>query len=133
MKKDLLLAGPSRSVNPREDQMAKAKRKAMRKIQYQGQKTADEVSAVISNDIDTETATASPIVGRMKEETAEIETTTINAKRQQISAGENAVSNEEESFEMDTVEQEIERSRAGTAKRKPLLSLLLSKRKLQKK
>ena len=55
------------------------------------------------------------------------------AKVQQISAEDVPIPVEEECFEMDTVEQEIERSRAGTIKRKPLLSLLLSKRKLQKK
>ena len=128
LKKPLLLAGPSRSVNPREEEMEKAKRKAMRKIQNQSKKSADEVLALNSNAIDAVTATTS------SKTSAKTETTnTINAKVQQISAKVEIIQNEEECFEMDTVEQEIERSRAGTAKRKPLLSLLLSKRKLQKK
>lgn len=135
VKKQLLLAGPTRSVNPREEEMEKARRKAMRKIQYQSKKTAEAIALGNNEiDVDMETTTVNPKASTMKvADKTDTMTNKINAKVQQISAKVDLIPIEEESFEMDTVEQEVERSRAGTAKRKPLLSLLLSKRKLQKK
>ena len=123
LRKPIRLAGPGTSVNPRQEELEKAKEKTMRKLQRQQATVA------------TGTSTAAPKKkrGPKKRQSTDDGQEDVNGKGNNVVV---AVTNENEveesdSFELETVEEEVQRSKGGSLSRRkrPLLSLLLQKRR----
>ena len=123
-KKPQLLAGPTLQPNPRAEQLELAKEKLRRKISYQTKKQQEEADGPI-----TAKKTKIPRPEKIRKDTSISEKSTIKAIATPIEL-------QEESFELETVEQEVLRSKGvkKTIPRTPLLlSLLAKRRKLQTK
>ena len=122
-KKPQLLAGPTIQPNPRAEQLEMAKEKLRRKISYQT-KIGGEAPTT------TTKKTKIPRPEKLRKDTSISDKSTIKA-----TTAVTAIDLQEESFELETVEQEVLRSK-GVKKipRTPLLlSLLAKRRKLQTK
>ena len=125
-KKPQLLAGPTLQPNPRAEQLELAKEKLRRKISYQTKKQQEEADG---DGPITAKKTKIPRPEKIRKDTSISEKSTIKAIATPIEL-------QEESFELETVEQEVLRSKGvkKTIPRTPLLlSLLAKRRKLQTK
>ena len=125
LRKPIRLAGPGVSVNPRQEELEKAKEKTMRKLQRQQAALAAGTPLVTPKR--KRGTKKQPIQEEEKEDEVEEDANAVDAADATEGGGEEK---EHDSFELDTVEQEVQRSKGALSRAKrPLLGLLLQKRR----
>ena len=123
-KKPQLLAGPTTHPNPRAEQLEMAKEKLRKKISYQTKKQQEEE---VGGEPKAPKKTKIPRPEKIRKDTSISDKSAIKTTA--------TIDIQEESFELETVEQEVLRSKGvNKIPRTPLLlSLLAKRRKLQTK